>query len=510
MTSKLHGEKAMTKLLRPAFIKRFLTFNIICLIVISTFISAPASAREVETSLAFPAESADSSAAPQYSAQEQTSLLDPIGTGCPAIDGKAYVLYDVQSDKFLLGNNQDQPLPPASITKVMTVLLAFEELDLADTITVTRDMYENIPYDYVRLGLVEGEVITVEEALYACLLISANDAAMALAFKMSGSVTAFARKMNEKALAIGCTNTNFTNPYGYSDLDNVTSAHDMALILAEVLKYEMFTSISTTRYYEMPATNKYPGTRGLTNGNRFVATTKYAYANYIGGKTGFTNLAGDTIVAGASQNGRTLIGVILGASCSEIRYSNLIELFNHGFTAFSTERANPAEYEEIKSQALTQVNAAIEVSGKELSISGVKLSLDEYITTANSSTAASYQCYADMSQIVVQDSLDDQFLKFPLYRQYADGEKVQVGLLEITISHLAAGETATVKTDRPILTSRQQKADEPIVSVGSARSRIVVIAILASILAFCLLVAIIMLKQDLRARRRRRRARINE
>ena len=114
----------------------------------------------------------------------QTPILDPNDPDAPAIDGTAYVLYDVQSGTFLLGNNQDTPLAPASITKVMTVLLAFENLKLTDTITVTRDMYESIPADYVRLGLVEGEEITVEQALYACLLISANDAAMKLALNI--------------------------------------------------------------------------------------------------------------------------------------------------------------------------------------------------------------------------------------------------------------------------------------------------------------------------------------
>ena len=501
----------MTKMLHPAYIRSSLALIIIGVIVLSTCFSAAVSAGEAEISLASTLATSASDSTPDCTTQSRTTLLDPSGTGSPAIDGKAYVLYDVQSDTFLLGNNQDQPLPPASITKVMTVLLAFEELDLKDTITVTRDMYANIPYGYVRLGLVEGEEITVEDAIYACLLISANDAAMALALKMNESVDAFADKMNAKALEIGCTNTNFTNPYGFSDVDNVTSAHDMALILKEALKCKMYSTISTTRHYLMPATNKHNETRGLTNGNRFISTTEYAYANYIGGKTGFTNLAGHTIVAGASHDGRTLIGVILGASCSTIRYSNLIALFNYGFTAFSTERANPEEFAEIKNQVLAQVKAAIEVSGDGLSISDVRLNFDEYITTANANGAASYQCTADMSQIVVQDSLEDQFLKFPLYRQYAEGDKKQVGMLEITVSQLAGtGSTSVTSgiTGRPVAESSLSKTDDPVTSAGSSSLHIVIIVILAAVLMLCLLVALIMLKQDMRVRRRRKRARI--
>ena len=305
------------------------------------------------------ASSASSSAEATISADGLTELLDPAGLDAPAVDSKAYVLYDAQSGTFLLGKNQDTPLSPASITKVMTVLLALENLELTDTITITREMFEGIPNDYTRLGLFEGEEITVEEALYACLLISANDAAMALAAKVGGSEAEFVEMMNDKAVEIGCLNTNFTNSYGLADPNHLTTAHDMALILAEALKNDTYTRISTTKFFLLRATNKSAETRGMMNGNKFISAPQFAYEYYIGGKTGYTNISGYTIVAGAQKDGRTLVSVILGASGSEIRFSNLISLFNFGFSEFSTVHVNPVDFEDLKAQAIAEVTSSI-------------------------------------------------------------------------------------------------------------------------------------------------------
>lgn len=426
-----------------------------------------------------------------------TTLLDPEGTGAPAIDGKAYVLYDAQSGTFLLGNNQDTPLPPASITKVMTILLAFENLKMTDNITVTRDMYESIPEDYVRLGLVEGEVITVEEAIYACLLISSNDAAMSLAVTMGGSIEGFSKIMNDKAVALGCLHTNFTNPYGLSDEKHVTTAHDMAIMMAEALKNEMYTKISTTANYTMPATNKHKP-RNITNGNRFVSTTTYAYENYIGGKTGFTDLSGHTIVAGAKENDRILIGVILGASCSEIRYSNLIDLFSYGFEKYSTTSVNSSEYSELQQKTVDQVTTGISTAGYALEITDVTLNLNPYCTTTADKSAGGYSTGIDISKAVIHADLSKQTLDFPVYRQYADTSKDQVGTLTITLCDPQSAETAD---------QAAAEANKPKTSMMSVIIRGGIILLLLCILAFCVVVYM-MLQKEKKRRKSRRRPRV--
>lgn len=370
-----------------------------------------------------------------------TSLLDPAGTGSPAVEGKAYVLYDAQSGTFLIGKDQDKPLSPASITKVMTILLVFDRLKLEDEILITRDMIKGIPSDYMLLGLIEGEVITVEQALYACLLISANDAAKALAVKMGGTEKDFAVMMNAKAVELGCTNTNFTNSYGYSDKKHLTTARDMALIMAEALKNEIYTRISTTRTYTVPVTNKSEKTRLLINSNRFISTAKNSYEYYIGGKTGFTNMSGFTITAGARKNGRTLISVILGATVSETRYANLISLFNYGFSAYDTESIDPSDFTVVRDQAVEKVTTAIEEAGNTLLISNTVLKLDDYITTTMTKKAGGYTSGLDISiditPLLTKANLSNQVIDYPLYRQYADGSKNQVGNLEITIAKKA-------------------------------------------------------------------------
>jgi D-alanyl-D-alanine carboxypeptidase len=426
-----------------------------------------------------------------------TTLLDPSGNGSPAIDGKAFVLYDAQSGMFLLGKSQDTPMPPASITKVMTVLLAMEKLKMEDTITITRDMYKTIPNDYMRLGLTEGEVITVEEALYACLLISANDAAMALAFKMGGSVEGFAEMMNARAKELGCKNTHFTNPYGLADKEHLTTAHDMALITAEALEHKTYTQISTTKHYQMKATNLHAEERGLSNINPFVSSATYSYEYYIGGKTGFTNLSGYTIVAGARKENRTLIAVILNATASKIRYENLISLLNYGYAAFANQKVDAAEFAELKAQAESQVADGIESSGYDFEITGSELNLDEYVTEGSSK--GGHTCLAGTCESPLQADLPSQVASYPLYYEYSDGSRIQVGTLDITVSKKEMAETSTA--------AATTAADHPGEGTGAGTSvlRVILILVLAAVTAFCLLLLLAMVRRDLRRRRRRKR-----
>ncbi|MHB1453979.1 MAG: D-alanyl-D-alanine carboxypeptidase family protein [Saccharofermentanales bacterium] len=497
--NSLHARETGHHAFYTAYCRRLLALLIICAFFSSALLHTAVSAQGTANSDAASSTavwSDPASAGSDASSLLQTSLLDPAGAGSPAVEGKAYVLYDAQSGTFLLGKNQDTPLSPASITKVMTVLLAFEHLKLTDTITVTRDMFKDIPNDYVRLGLVDEEVITVEEALYACLLISANDAAMALALAMGGSEAGFVAMMNEKATELGCHNTNFTNPYGYADKDHLTTAHDMALIMAEALRHDLYTTISTTRNYPMQPTNKFAEPRGIISGNRFVSSKKYAYADYIGGKTGYTDMSGYTIVAGARHNGRTLISVILGASRSEVRYANLISLFDYGFTAYSTDRVDPAEFESIKAQALAQVTSDIEEAGYALMISGTALNLDGYITTASTTDAGGYRCSIDMSRTAVQPDLADQVLQMPLYRQYNDGTTTRVGTLEVTVLNIPPSEASS------------EDGGTPARSAGRIILGIAVMLILAAVLLFCIFAIYVMIRRERRRRRKRRIRRI--
>jgi len=413
-------------------------------------------------------------AADQTSTASGTVLLDDSPEGIPEIDGNAYILYDAQSDTFLVGENCDTPLPPASITKVLTIILALENLELTDVITVTKDMYDFIPEDYVRLGLVEGEEITVIDAIYASLLISANDACSSLAVKMGGSIDGFSVMMNKRAAELGCTGTNFTNPFGYSDPEHVTTAHDMALIMEAALEYDLFKEVTTTAAYSIPATNKFNESRTITNGNRFVSTTMYAYEHYIAGKTGYTDLSGHCIVAAAESDGRVLIGVILGASASEIRYSNLIDLFDYGFANYTTTSNEIGEYTTMQEEICSQIEEKIVASG--LIIANTEITLQPYITTSAERSSGGYSTSIDLSGAVIDATLDSQVLELPITRQYSDGTIFQVGTMRVTVGkELVTEQIVNKEADKKIDTKYWIK-------------RIVIILILIFVLAVALII----------------------
>jgi len=429
-----------------------------------------------------------------------TPLVGPGALAGPEIDGAAYVLYDVRSETFLLGANPDQPMAPASITKVMTALLALENLALTDTITVTREMIETIPNDYTRLGLVEGEVITVEETLYACLLISANDAAMALAVAVSGSVAAFAGRMNERALELGCTGTYFTNPYGLADEAHLTTARDMALITAAALEHDLFCEITTTRQHMFPPTNLYPEARGLPNGNRFVSQSAYAYEPYIGGKTGYTRLSGYTIVAGAQQDDRVLVAVILDASTSPVRYTDLARLFDYGFSAYVTDAVRAADYETAKNEARRLVADAVEQADCGLTLAGVDLELSQWVTTTRERADGGYTSGVDLDVFDLDRGVADKQVCLPLYRRYADGSKTVTGQILVMLRAAEPSPTTTTTTTTAAALTPTPAADDEAPEIW----RYLLAVVLGLVFLACLLLLVAMLRRDMRRKRRKK------
>ena len=254
--------------------------------------------------------------------ERKTDLLSEVMADIPTVSASSYVLFDANSGSILLGKDYDVQKEPASMTKVMTILLALERLEMTDIVTINHDMAEAIKAiteDYVKLGLQEGEEISVKDLVYAAVLTSANDASLALGMYISGTEEAFCELMNAKASEIGCLNTHFSSAYGLSTPDNVTTPYDMALILNEAVTNTNYSEIAKTLNYTINATNKYSSVRDITNANRFVNTTKFSYEYYIGGKTGFTNTAGYTLCAAAKKNNRLLIGCVFNATSADVR-----------------------------------------------------------------------------------------------------------------------------------------------------------------------------------------------
>ena len=350
----------------------------------------------------------------------------------PQVNGKAYLLFDLESSANLLGKDIDVPLEPASTTKIMTVLLAFEKCELDDIVTITPPMFSSIPDDYVKLGMTEGEEFTVEDLINAAMLKSCNDAALALAVHISGTEAEFCSLMNERAKELGCTNTNFTTSYGLADPRNTISVSDMCKIMKQIITFPQFTEIATSSQYEIGSTNKYSDNRVILNANRFISTQQFAYDAYLGGKTGFTESAGNTIVAAAKKNDRTLIGVIFGAEDSEMRYRDLINMFDYGFSKYTTVLIDSNDYNSIYKDTQNQIKQLLIQT--DLEISKYELDLSEYHTTLSNRALTGYTAVAELSDVVIDPGMTCQEFKIPLYRRYNDGMTYEVGTIDLEVS----------------------------------------------------------------------------
>ena len=369
--------------------------------------------------------------------ERKTDLLNEVHEDAPEVSAAAYVLYDADSGSILLGKDYDVQKEPASMTKVMTVLLALENLELTEMVTVTHEMavaVNDITSDYVKLGLQEGEEISVKDLVYAAVLKSANDCSLVLGMYMGGTEEAFCDIMNDKAVEIGCLNTHFSSAYGLSDPNNVTTPYDMALILNEAVTNTQYSEIAKTLNYTISSTNKYSSPRDITNGNRFVSTTTYGYEYYIGGKTGFTNSAGHTLCAAAKKNNRTLVGCVFNAADADIRYSDLIKLFEYGFSTFTTVEISESEFTPLIDEAMLQMNDLL--SDTNLYISSENVVLEPYITTTSARAQLGSSNRLDLSNAMIDTSAEQQTLEIPLYKVYAD-KTYLIGTLVVEIEKKA-------------------------------------------------------------------------
>lgn len=233
----------------------------------------------------------------------------------PQIYAESAIVMDADTGTILYNKDMDMRNYPASITKIMTALVALEHAALDEVITYSYYATHSIEAGSSSIGTTEGEELTVEESLYALLLESANECGNGLAEHISGSVEAFVELMNQKAAELGCANTNFVNPHGLHDENHYTSAHDMALIMKAALENEDFVRISGTDKYTMRATNKDEELTYMTNHHYMIGPykgiTQYLDDSVIAGKTGGTTAAKNTLVTAAERGGMTLIVVTM-------------------------------------------------------------------------------------------------------------------------------------------------------------------------------------------------------
>ncbi|MDM8142471.1 D-alanyl-D-alanine carboxypeptidase family protein [Megamonas hypermegale] len=219
----------------------------------------------------------------------------------PDTSAESACLIDAEDNAVLYGKDENKIMHPASTTKIMTAIIALESGKLDEPLVISSYAVNTEPSS---LGLRMGDRITLREALAGMLLVSGNDAAVAVAETVAGSVPEFARLMNEKARELGAYNTHFVNPHGLTAQGHYTTAHDMAIIAAYAMKNPLFREMVGRTTYNMKYMDGH--TKYVTTTNRFL---KSGFPGANGIKTGFTNAAGDCLVASATRGLKTMIAV---------------------------------------------------------------------------------------------------------------------------------------------------------------------------------------------------------
>lgn len=266
---------------------------------------------------------------------EETAAETPKFT----VDAKSAILIEAETGKVLYAFNENEPLPIASITKIMTMLLVMEAIDtgkinLTDKVTVSAHAS--------RMGgsqvyLKEGEIFTIEELLKAVAVHSANDASVALAEAVAGSEEAFVAMMNEKSQELGMKNTKFLDCTGLTDEGHFSTAYDIAIMSRELLVKHPRIIHYTTIWHDTFR----DGTFDLDNTNKLVRR----YRGTTGIKTGFTNAAGFCLSASAERNGTKFISVLLGAKSNDTRFSESARLLDYGFSNWESVKIEKKDME---------------------------------------------------------------------------------------------------------------------------------------------------------------------
>ena len=268
----------------------------------------------------------------------RTALAASFWPSAISIEADGGILMEAQTGTVLFAKNADQPYYPASITKILTALIVLEHCSLDEEVTFSHDDVYNVEVGSSTAGIDEGDVLTVRDCLYALMLASANESANALACHVSGSREAFAELMNQTAKSLGCTGSHFANPSGLNDENHYTTAHDMALITRAAIQNPDFLEIDGARNYKLPPTKRNPEGGYVANHHRMlVKNTSVYYPGAFAGKTGYTSIAGNTLVTCAEKNDMTLIAVVLNGH--QTHYPDTKALLDFGFDRFQILKA---------------------------------------------------------------------------------------------------------------------------------------------------------------------------
>ncbi len=359
----------------------------------------------------------------------------PSDTG---IQSEAGIVVDVDSGAVLFGQNIHVQKAPASITKILTALVVIENSNLDDTVTFSHDAVYNVEDGSGNKNAIEeGDQLSVRDCLYLLLMRSSNQAANALAEHVAGSREGFVDMMNQKTEELGCQESHFANPSGLNDDTQLTSVYDMALIATAAYENETLLEISTAKSYNLPATINNPNGVTITPEHKLLITTDETSPNYypyaVAGKTGYTSIAGQTLVTYAIKDDRRLIAVTM-KSTEATHYQDTIALLDFGFLRFKNENISENETE------YTSGDQEIELGGEMFSLSDLTVDPEAVITLPRDAS------FSDAAKEVVTDLGEDHPVGAVALLTYTYNDRKIGEAYLISASRMAAEEAAAMES----------------------------------------------------------------
>ncbi|MCH5268380.1 MAG: D-alanyl-D-alanine carboxypeptidase [Lachnospiraceae bacterium] len=280
-------------------------------------------------------------ALPQSATKTHAASTWPSGPKKSKLSSQSAIVMELSTGTILYEKDIHKKRYPASITKIMTSLLTAENTSLSETVTVSQSAAYGIERGSSTVFSDPGEKLTVEQCLYGIMLESANELCLAVGEHISGSTEDFVKLMNQRVKELGLKDTHFSNPNGLPDPNHYTSAHDMAVIARQAMKYSAFRKVCNTKTYICDKTNTHKTTRIWSNHHQMVngwRYPKYEYKYAIGGKTGYTHVAKNTLVTYAEKDGMELVCVIMKAEGPQQgtpnEYTDSTTLLNFGFEKY--------------------------------------------------------------------------------------------------------------------------------------------------------------------------------
>lgn len=407
----------------------------------------------------------------------------------PLVGAESAIIMEANTGIILYSKNIHEQLYPASTTKILTCLIAAETSSLNEMVTFSQNAVFSLSPGSSNMGMDVGQALTMEEALYGILVGSANETANAVAEHIGGSIEGFADMMNQKAQELGCTDSHFSNANGLHADDHYTSAYDLATIARAFFQNELLAKISGTPTRHFEPTDTQPDDFILRTHHRLV-TGEYSYEGIIGGKTGYTDTARQTLVTCAEQNGMKLICVVMKEE-SPNQFTDTIDLLNYGFSNF--EIVNVAENEtkyNINNADFFQTENDIFGSSKPI----LSLNRSDYLILPKT---ASFEDTQSSISYEIEDVNQLAIIDYTYHGIYVGSASIDV-----------AANTSSYDFDAPIEPVPEPEEKENIIFVNVKKILLCILAIAGILILFFVVKSLI--ENYSFAGRRRRKARYNK